>query len=181
MDNVPDAPIPGATMGPVFWDVQAFPDGPTLTLNGTIQEMHRQLLEINPDYDADFNRTAVATRDLEKRTDFTGSQVVCSQDLYGPIGEDPYHDGINYLRGHSGQPHLPPGPQACGRVSCSYGTGIYICNFTLEDKYLISWGSVADGAEYIWKECSDDSRETKIGGRAYHPTNWNVFIMSSRC
>lgn len=132
VDIVPRAPIPGGTVVPLFWDVQAFPDGPTLTLNGTIQEMHKRLLEINPNYDTDFNHTAVAARGLdfglEKRTDFNGCQLECSLAKWGEPKIKGYDEGLEYLYDHLGVPHMGPGPGACSRVSCSYGTGMWMCN-----------------------------------------------------
>ncbi|PNY24504.1 Uncharacterized protein TCAP_05560 [Tolypocladium capitatum] len=179
--HVDIVPIPGATVVPQFWDVQAFLDGPTLILNGTVQDIHKQLLEINPNYDTDFNHTAVATGDLEKRTDFTGSKVICSRAIFGHLNYGAYKDSLTYLGKHPGRPHMPPGPRACSRVSCSYNTGVYICNDTPTDKYLISWGSVVDGLQYIWAKCVAGILVDMQGGQVFHSTNWNVILRETNC
>ncbi|POR34788.1 Uncharacterized protein TPAR_05004 [Tolypocladium paradoxum] len=168
-------------MAPIYWDIQAFPDGPIITLNGTIHEMRRQLLEINPNYDTDFNRTTVATRDLERRTDFSGAKYFCGMDTFGELNYGAYLEGIQYLRNHLGVPHMLPGPKVCGRVSCSYGTGIIMCNDTPDDKYLDNWGSVADGAQYIWQACGDTKLMGLVGGQVFHYTNWNVILRAEPC
>lgn len=114
---------------PVQWEVQAFKDGPVLTLSGTVQEMHSQLLEINPNYNADFELdTKLAARaDLPvKRTNFNGAHTICGN--FASTTVDNLDNGINYLRRVGGRPHMNGGPGACGRVSCSYNTAIWWCN-----------------------------------------------------
>lgn len=37
-------------------------------------------------------------------------------------------EGMSYLAKHGGQPHMDPGPSACGRVSCSWNTAVFLCN-----------------------------------------------------
>ncbi|KAF6780850.1 hypothetical protein CMUS01_16802, partial [Colletotrichum musicola] len=44
----------GYTVSDLEWEVKAFPDGPTITLNGTVEQVYSGLLELNPNYDADF-------------------------------------------------------------------------------------------------------------------------------
>lgn len=113
---------------PVVWEVEAFKDGPTLKLVGTIQEVHEQLVAINPNYDTDFNLGAVsdkAARDLSKRTDFSHSHTICGN--FPGTTVDHLGQGISYLRGVGGRPSMG-GRGTCGRVSCSYNTAIWWCN-----------------------------------------------------
>ncbi|PNY26072.1 Uncharacterized protein TCAP_03995 [Tolypocladium capitatum] len=172
--DVRDAPIPGATVVPLFWDTQAFPDGPTLRLNGTIQEIRRQLLEINPNYDTDFNRTAV----VEKRDEFDGAKYFCLE-KWGHPYERGYYSGLDYLRNHRGAPHMQPGPAVCSRVSCGYKTGIWLCNDNPHEMYLSSWRTVADAAEHVWIECQTPT--VSIGGQVFHKNNWNVIVSEQDC
>ncbi|KAH6664639.1 hypothetical protein B0J14DRAFT_661226 [Halenospora varia] len=44
-------------------------------------------------------------------------------------------DGINYLSHFHGRCDIGPGPGNCGRISCSYSSGIYLCN---DNDYWIS-------------------------------------------
>lgn len=113
---------------PVVWEVEAFKDGPTLKLEGTIQEVHKQLVAINPNYDTDFNLGATndkVARDLSKRTDFSHSHTICGN--FPSTTVDHLGQGINYLRGVGGRPSMG-GRGTCGRVSCSYNTAIWWCN-----------------------------------------------------
>ncbi|POR31428.1 Uncharacterized protein TPAR_08361 [Tolypocladium paradoxum] len=181
VDDVDGPGIPGTTVSPIFWHVRAFPDGPTLTLNGTLQEMHKRLLEINPNYEADFNRTAVATRSLEARTDFTGAEYNCLTQVWGSVNKKGYDEAVPYLQKHDGTPHMLPGPRVCGRVSCSYNTAVWMCNDATDDQYLINWSSVADGIQYIWSKCAPDPYLNPSGGQVFHYTNWNVVLRDASC
>lgn len=126
----PDIGVSGAFEVPIEWEVQAFPDGQVLKLNGTVQKVHEQLLRINPNYDADFHPVKLDMRSsgLSARTDFSNTNVVCDPNRFGRASVDRLGQGINYLRGLKGQPRNGGGPGACGQVSCSYGTGIWWCN-----------------------------------------------------
>lgn len=129
-EDVATAGLGDMNVVPVQWNVQAFPEGPTLNLTGTIQEVHSKLLDINPNYDADFaNRTDAAA--VQKRGDWISSFIQCSSqaDHYKPFGTLTYrsfNEAIEYFNGLRGKPSMKA--DACGRVSCSYNGGIYICN-----------------------------------------------------
>lgn len=107
------------------------PGGDKVTLNGTVQEVHAQLLKLNPNYDSDFPaKRSEEPSSLTKR-DFKYEKYYC-------WGEDGWHysrkrgdsgdlqDGIDYLNSIGGTPKEAPG--SCGRVSCSYNMAIYWCN-----------------------------------------------------
>jgi hypothetical protein len=123
------------------WEVQVIPGGELITLNGTIEEVHAELLHLNSNWDEDFpeepeaedtnESTDLVERDfdspLDKRTDFTNSKYNC----FGPYGlakSIAINQGITYLRKVKGNPRASAGPSRCGRVSCSYNSGIYWCN-----------------------------------------------------
>lgn len=125
----PEIGVPGAFEVRIEWDVQAFPDGGVITLNGTVQDIHEQLLKINPNYDADFNLDKLDTgsKKLSARNEFSNSTVICDPKLFKKgsvyrLGQD-----IDYLRSLNGQPRNRGGTGACGRVSCAHGTGIWWC------------------------------------------------------
>ena len=123
--------VEGYGMQPMQWEIQAFPDGEYLTLEGTVQEVEAQLLAINPNWETDFPlppsvAAADAARRLARRTDFGGSKTLCNlfekASIYEILG------GINYLRGVGGRPGAGPGPGNCGQVSCSWNSAIIWCN-----------------------------------------------------
>lgn len=120
--------IQGGHQVPVEWDLPAFKDGPILTLNGTVQEVHKRLLEINPNYNADFKMFEPRSTDMEKRTDFSNANTLCSASIYGVGDIGRMWTGVNYLYTLVGRPKNGGGPGACGLVSCSGYTGIWWCN-----------------------------------------------------
>lgn len=114
--------IPGYGVETVSWDVQV-PDGSTVVLNGTIQEVYTQLLDLHPN--ADLSPSTV----VSKRTNLKLSKrdsVTCGN---WPLANKGYiQDGITYLRTVAGAPRNGPGPGNCGRVSCSNNAAIWWCN-----------------------------------------------------
>lgn len=122
--------IPGAFEVPVEWEHEAFMDGPLPTLNGTVQDVYRRLLEMNADYDAHLHLDALNIRrtELGARVDFSNARVYCDRKTFGSASVDGLSQGIDHLRGLGGRARSGGGPGACGRVSCSYGTGIWWCN-----------------------------------------------------
>ncbi|KAL2854258.1 hypothetical protein BJY01DRAFT_232004 [Aspergillus pseudoustus] len=98
------APIPGYGFEDFTWEMETTPGGPTVLLNGTVQEIYAELLKINPSYDGDFAETLAAA--ITRRI----------------------REGITYLRSVSGRPTNGPGPGNCGRVSCPYNSAIWWCN-----------------------------------------------------
>lgn len=118
----------GLTVHEAEWQVQAFRDGPLLQLNGTVQEVHRQLTALNPNYEADFGGNATEAGDVEARGEYwADSKVTCGAPWYG-YTERGYNEAVHYLSWHKGRPNMGAGPRQCWRVSCSWNTGVYICN-----------------------------------------------------
>ncbi|GMF68816.1 unnamed protein product [Aspergillus oryzae] len=119
-----EAPIPGYGVEDLSWEVQTTPGGPKVNLNGTVQEVHEQLLAINPNYEQEF-----AALNADKKRELTFEKrdtVTCYQ--YPQANHKYVESGIKYLRSVPGQPTNGPGPNNCGRVSCSYNAAIWWCN-----------------------------------------------------
>lgn len=120
------------------WEVPFSLDGRTAILNGTIQDVYRQLLKINRNYEVEFGsvdkswgasasasaRTGESFRVLENRERSSWSD--CGH--FDPAKADAVWEGINHLSHVSGVPVSIPGPGVCGRVSCSYNSAIWWCN-----------------------------------------------------
>ncbi|KAL2860917.1 uncharacterized protein BJX67DRAFT_375715 [Aspergillus lucknowensis] len=176
------SPLDGYTITQPEWEVRAFPDGEYLKLKGTIQEVRRELLKINPNWDNDFVSKQKRNNELEKRTDFSNSNFNCFG-RWGGAQMEVIEDGIEYLRGVDGRPNMGPGPGNCGRVSCSYNSGIYWCNDADETKTLNSFGSIADGAQKVVDECQRHilDNPTQSSGQVFHYTDWNVIVTSDVC
>lgn len=106
--------------------VQAYPGAPNITLNGTIQEVYAQLLEINPNYDEDWKNEPSEMGTVSDAFNLWAYTLRCSPN--NGVTQGPVKEGIEYLRKVRGQPHLGRGPRKCERVSCSWNTGIFWCN-----------------------------------------------------
>lgn len=132
----PVNPLESRTISEASWGFQVTPGGPTVVLNGTIEEVHAQLLKLNPDWDAQFPHGVsreekrgyhVISTGTSIHVDFTGAKVHCGSP-WKDCSTDKIKDGANYLRGVGGLPSLAGGPGECTRVSCSYGAAIWWCN-----------------------------------------------------
>ncbi|CCF35349.1 hypothetical protein CH063_01288, partial [Colletotrichum higginsianum] len=180
------------------WDLEVTPGGEVVTLNGTVEQVVAQLRELNPNYDSDFGLDLpsaedaellaslvsedVASDGLEKRTDFSGRNYIC-RGRWGNASARAIYSGIRYLRGIGGKPRLPAGPSVCSRVSCSYNAGIQWCNDARQTKELASFGSIADGAQYIDDKCHTGSPGVSgyASGQVFHETDWNVIVWNTPC
>ncbi|KAK3988179.1 hypothetical protein QBC44DRAFT_398616 [Cladorrhinum sp. PSN332] len=160
-------------------EVEVSPGGPFIKLTGTVEEVHDELLRLNPSYDAQFTpipaRRAAAhalephnntTSLLQLRPDFIRCGVFYRQARVARIKE-----GIAYLRTVSGVPSMGTG---CGKVSCSWQSAIYWCNANDQVKTLDSWHNIADGAQLIVDVCRGQSPDV-TGGR-FHGDGWAVAV-----
>lgn len=114
---------------PATWQAEAFPGGPTLNLTGTLQQVRRQLLEINPDYDNAFANVTGDGALTVRGDDFINANTLCSISVYGRCLGRWVADQLYYLRNHAPvRPTLPAGPGKCARVSCEWKSSVWWCN-----------------------------------------------------
>ncbi|KAK0672293.1 hypothetical protein QBC41DRAFT_353561 [Cercophora samala] len=102
----------------------------------------------------------------------------------------PIEDGITYLSRLSGTAMNGPGPENCGRVSCSYNSAIIWCNNNNFYKEL-QWKQIADAARYeSGRICADKpfvegEGDTflglKVKGHADYDDGWYVVIRGDWC
>lgn len=121
------------------WEIEVTP-GQTIKTQGTVQQVHNEVLKHNPNWDEEYLKPALNKRDndptLAKRTDFYGEGSISCNTPWEKAGVPYINNGIDYLRGldGSGRPSAQPGPSVCARVSCSYNAAIWWCN----DVHLLS-------------------------------------------
>ncbi len=110
----------------IEWEAQ-LPGHPPIRVNGTIQDVARALAEIDADAVADMlgSPTIKPRSELHERKQVQG--ITCYRNR-GLAVVSAIEEGIQYLRGVSGEPISGPGPNECGRVSCSRSSAIYWCN-----------------------------------------------------
>lgn len=151
-----EAPIPGYIVVPLEVAVQAVPGGPVINLTGSVEEIHAQLVGINPNFDRDF---AFDVSEVEAPNKNAGLDKrfgpVCGGGGYnwGAAAGFRIGEGISYLRGVGGQPHLSGGPGRCSRVSCSWNAAIWWCNDSTGDANLPGFNTIADCAQVIRNAC----------------------------
>ncbi|PHH88398.1 hypothetical protein CDD83_7595 [Cordyceps sp. RAO-2017] len=142
------------------WEVEVHPGGPKAVLNGTVEQVYAELLQMNPAWDKDFARLPVEGPALEKRTSFRDGSLICGRP-FEPASIKAIRNGISYLRQVKGRPSMPADPSKCGRSD--------------KPKTLLSFGSIADGAQFVIDECSH-AGDDFVAGSAHHPTQWNVRV-----
>lgn len=125
--------MPGYSVEVMQWEVPVSLDGRTATLNGTVQQVYQQLLEINPNYEAEFgtirDESATTLAETRKTPGALEKQETWSDcGRFDPAKAEAIWEGINHLNHVSGTPVSSPGPGVCGRVSCSYNSAIWWCN-----------------------------------------------------
>lgn len=129
-----EAPLPGYSVEILQWEVPVSLDGRTVMLNGDVQQVHDQLLEINPRYEEEFGTiddgNTTALREIWRTTGAMERQHDAWSDCghWDPARAEAIWEGINHLNHVSGRPVSKPGPGVCGRVSCSYESAIWWCN-----------------------------------------------------
>lgn len=153
--------------------------------------MHARLIEINPDYEAEFASVvdkreddAGARHSLDKRDD-----VLCG--IFPLANIYAIRNAMTFLRKIRGHVQTQPGPGSCVRVSCYRNAGIWLCNDVSSPIYFeggnvvsFSWRSslnvcrrirlqnpfpkilpgfynIADGAQVILDRCLHKNRRIK--------------------
>ncbi|KAK3488658.1 uncharacterized protein B0T23DRAFT_413815 [Neurospora hispaniola] len=185
-------PIFGYGIEDIIWEVKAHPDGPTMNVTGTIQQVYDALDKANPNFRKDFgiDNTAdspVFATATESDSSYELESLVCN--VFDYAQRTATTKGIEYLNNVPGTPANGPGPGNCGRVSCSYESAIYWCNDNPDVKSLDSYGSIGWAAQFvlnshnrdcatIWGELPEDNG---VKGRVFVKGNWNVVVRKDDC
>ena len=132
VDDFPNLPISSdfiEIVGP------AFPGGPDITFTGSPEDFYKKVTALNPSYDSDF-AADIAAEASASDEDLTESAhhhaAFCFHDNYAHT--DAIRSGIHYLKSL----HARCGSvrNFCTRVSCSYNSGIYLCNDVRSENVL---------------------------------------------
>ncbi|OAQ63495.1 hypothetical protein VFPPC_14667 [Pochonia chlamydosporia 170] len=182
-----EAPLPNYTVEDIIWDIEVFPGQERQNFTGTIQEVTRQVLAINPQWELPVaNKSAPRTdmETLEKRVWTDWKTLNCGGGPYkwATANSDVIREGIEYLRGLSEDPRQRPQnrPGGCGRVSCSYNSAIWWCNDNKVLWTLDYWTDIGDGAFFINFRCANDQTR-RVVGQAFTSVNWNVIVRGDKC
>lgn len=119
-----DVEAQGYNIVPLTFTGPVTPDGKTITLTGTAEDIYAQILKLNPSYNAtDFEDDNDSS--LEKRKPV--GDILCNLG-YSKARTDATRDGIAYLGKMKGYCGVGAGPRICSRLACSWNSAIYMCN-----------------------------------------------------
>ncbi|KAK4231877.1 hypothetical protein QBC38DRAFT_450731 [Podospora fimiseda] len=191
--DIAKSPVPeGFTVVDLEWTVETTPGGPTVTLNGTVEQVHDKLLEINPNWDQDFapiiaKRNAEAAAAAAQDTTPAGSNALTKRDWtvcgeaghgHGGASMGAIETGVAYLRTLAGQAQRGPGPRSCGQVSCSWHAAIWYCNNNSYTKYM-PWVHIANAGQVLLDSCSYFDWAVlgyRTRGERWHDDGWFVIV-----
>ncbi|KAH7111693.1 hypothetical protein B0J13DRAFT_590953 [Dactylonectria estremocensis] len=143
------------------WEVETSVGGPIVILNGIIEQVYAQLLDINPHYDMEFGISEDI--DFEKCTDFLKAKTSC------------WDMNMRYVANRGS---ILNGPGNCRRVSCLYRSAIWWCNNSKKVKTLSVFRSIADGAQRVVNKCSYGA---KTLGKVDYLIDWAVVVNYVNC
>ncbi|KAJ6441367.1 major facilitator superfamily transporter [Purpureocillium lavendulum] len=150
--------VPGYGVEPLEWNVDIAP-GRTAVLNGTVQEVYAQILQIKPDYTLADVVAVPEPRALRHKR----STVKCGN--FALAEKRRIVEGINYLRRVPGAPRNGPGPGNCGRNT--------------SPKTLDSWDAIANSAQHIVNTCGPSA--SHVSGQNFESSNWNTIVRRDTC
>ncbi|TLD20420.1 hypothetical protein PspLS_08410 [Pyricularia sp. CBS 133598] len=186
-DPMQTFPPPGFTLVDTQWMVEIRP-GDKVQLNGTVEAVYAQMLQLNPDFEKDMAEKTAARRAKEHQHQHQTTNTTlskrdhneCNGD-YRPALAESISRGIEYLGKVDGEPIIDGG--TCGRVSCGDGGGIGWCSYR-DDRYTVnSFGWIGNAAEIVVQDCSFPDMYGKdwVAGRRYHDAHVAVWVGSQQC
>ncbi|KAH6613587.1 hypothetical protein B0J18DRAFT_59908 [Chaetomium sp. MPI-SDFR-AT-0129] len=149
------------------WEIDA-ENGEVIVVDGTIENVIHHLQQ----------RGLPSSDTLQKRIpplDMTGTHYFCGG-RWEPASLSTMYSGLTYLNTVKGRVHVPRGPSSCGRVSCDWGSSIYICNDNTYPLTLDTFDRIVEAASYIISKCTVHASFVDVSGQLFFPDNWNVII-----
>ncbi|KAL4887670.1 hypothetical protein BJY04DRAFT_212698 [Aspergillus karnatakaensis] len=157
---------------PMTVSIPAFPDAEPQNFTGTIEEIHAQLLEINPNYEEDFHHLDKRTPEEEAEDDTRVSKLIkrippemfkCQIPDVRMADTIRLKARIKWLRKQPGKPELD-----------AHGS---------KRRSLPNYGNVADGAQAIMDYCitQDWNAQEDINGRLNHIDRWEAVVEGAKC
>ncbi|KAK4199256.1 hypothetical protein QBC40DRAFT_203085, partial [Triangularia verruculosa] len=189
--------LAGYRIVPMQWDFPidlTAPDSTTVTVNGTIQEAIAQMEASYPGWNATYharlmeNSLLAPTRTSPMNAVLTETPYTfsCKTDSNLMPETSDIAVGIAYLRRQPGTAKNGPGPNECGRVSCSYDAAILWCNDNTYEKE-VQWNAIADGAQFVCDKCrvkkgtDATTEEWYVNGQASFGDKWRVVVQGQFC
>ncbi|KAL8419530.1 hypothetical protein RB594_002660 [Gaeumannomyces avenae] len=175
-------------MSETRWDVEIRP-GEKISLNGTIESVYAQLLELNPNYEAD-NAEQISTRlaKLEEETAAAQGKQLAKRDhtecwrLRPQVSRGVIEEGIRYLWRVGGDAWIQGG--TCSRVNCSWNSAIGWCSYRAGGERWMSpggFGWIGHAANVVVNDCGNPQGSDSINGQRYHDSHVAVTVDQSYC
>ncbi|KAI1454777.1 hypothetical protein F4805DRAFT_303469 [Annulohypoxylon moriforme] len=174
----------------ITWTGQVRPGEAVLSITGTAQEIYKQIIEINPNYDNELglnsNQSTIARRGLEpiQKRATTSDDWTCT---YGnDVNAESIGEGVRYLysiaNADCSAPPGSPGAGGCSVSSCNSGAGIFLCNDSSNTAH-IPCTLIADNAVEVLINCQrttyngDNTWTTVTHGQIFsNDHTWNVIL-----
>ncbi|KAI0179612.1 hypothetical protein GGR52DRAFT_206298 [Hypoxylon sp. FL1284] len=172
-DEIPS----GYTLGNLTWVGNIIAGGPEVSFTGpSLQDIEAQIRQANPSFAwPDHNTTDLSVLP-QKQIDHLTCDLA---DFYWAV-KFRIADGIEYLKGKSGQCHIGPGPRFCSRISCSFSSAIFWCNDNDSDLW-IDCGLWAQYAQNVVDACTIDDASQHVKGQQFDTDNWNIIVGFTMC
>ncbi|OOF94915.1 hypothetical protein ASPCADRAFT_507790 [Aspergillus carbonarius ITEM 5010] len=176
----PSTTLSNHTITPMTYTGPITPGGEHISFTGTsIQEIHSQIKALNPDFELVSPDESSPGNTITQRSDSTKDNLICN--IPGRLSETAntywIRSGIKYLKGLEGKCGVSKGPASCARISCSYDSGIFLCNDN-EEKLEVKCSDLAGYAEDIIERCDEGEY---VNGQEFDTRNWNIVVAEDLC
>ncbi|KAI4858928.1 hypothetical protein F4820DRAFT_441326 [Hypoxylon rubiginosum] len=177
----------------ITWTGQVNPGGPPVSITGTAEEIYKQIIGINPNYDDELGINSSHSIFKRRDLDPLKKRATTSDDWTCAYGNDVIAEsigvGIRYLysiaNGDCSAPPGSPGNGGCTVSSCNSGAGIFLCNDSSNTLHT-TCSIVADNAVEVLINCQSttyaggSSWITNTHGQIFSKDrSWNVIL--NRC
>ncbi|EFZ04177.2 uncharacterized protein G6M90_00g005890 [Metarhizium brunneum] len=169
-------------IGGVTWTGEVLP-GKNVTFSGTMQEVRAKILAENPDYFSAYDNEAGIEHGshLQKRWELKQPPDCNYGNFIRRINAIKFINELNAKGGGNAMcgapPRRGPGLGGCSRVSCSWGSQMWLCNDN--DYHLdLPCTEVASALFELSNVCYtvQQGGDTETQGQLFTTDNWNVII-----
>ncbi|KAI7460853.1 hypothetical protein KC357_g8873 [Hortaea werneckii] len=179
VDGVPE----GYELVPAKWTGEIVPGEGPVTLEGDSgQSLMAQILSINPNYIQDKENTTAHAGVAARQIGGCGGRAIskniqCGVPYQTVHGSD-ISSGLVYLSNLEGC--LTLGGNSCFRYSCSYNSGIFVCNDNNGD-IQAPYQLISDIGGDMFGQCASFNDGADFTAQAFTDENWNVLLQRSLC
>ncbi|KAI1494718.1 hypothetical protein F5X96DRAFT_693821 [Biscogniauxia mediterranea] len=163
----------------ITWTGKITEDGPILEFTGSsLQHIEAQIRRAHPSFSGwSPLEEPRSPAQVKREKDFINCEPPGAQyaSSYWIV------HAIDYLRGIKGNCTNGPGPANCGRISCSWNSGIWWCNDDTEPK-TVDCSLFASYVADIVERCYNEGRTPDwcVMGQEFDCDKWNVIVAGTK-